>query len=527
MSNLATSGARATPRANGSPAVDPTLGLRLDRASGRPLYHQIADAIRTRIWRGSLPPGTRLPPERVLAAALDVDRSTVVAAYRELAAAGLVRAHVGRGTSVCTPARDDPRSATIRPPDWDQLFAQAVEDDPVLDELATLASRPDVISFAAGIPAPELYPTAEIRSLLDEALGAAGEGLLQYCPPEGLASLRSAIAARMVTRRAPVDPERVLICAGSQQGLYLLARALIEPGDAVAVEAPTYHGALHVFRAVGARLVTLPADRAGLDPDRLAELLSRRSVKLIYVLPTFQNPSGTTLSLDRRERLLAVAGRHGVPIVEDDPYGELRYDGPDLPSLLSLDPAEGNSVVYLSTFSKVLFPGFRLGWIAAPPPVVARLAWIKALVDLDSNPLAQWAVAEYLRRGHLDAHLARVRRVYPLRRDALAHALEREAGTHLTWRLPEGGFYLWARLAGGLRAREVLAEAVARGVAFVPGDLYHADGGGRDALRLAYSGLSPDRIEEGTHRLGVAIRAVADRRAKARAQTTRVPARIV
>ena len=514
-----------------SPRGDPRshdLELRLDRTLGIPLYRQIADGVRGEIGRGALPVGARLPPERTLAAVLGVDRTTVVAAYRELAADGLVRAHVGRGTTVTAPAGDGHGGVVPgRPLAWDQLFAPTVEDDPIVDDLAALGARPDVISLAAGIPAPEHYPTAEIRALLDEALGAEGEGLLQYCPPEGFGPLREAIAARMAARGAVATAEQVLVCAGSQQGLYLLARALIESGDAVAVEAPTYHGALQVFRAVGARIVTVPADREGLDPDRLGDLLERRPIKLVYVLPTFQNPTGATLSLARRERLLAATRRHGVPVVEDDPYGELRYDGAELPSLLALDPTPGGAVVYLSTFSKALFPGFRLGWIVAPPALVARLAWVKGLVDLDSNPLAQWAVAEYLRRGHLDAHLARVRRVYPERRDALTAALTRDAGARLTWRVPDGGFYLWARLAGGLRTREVLGEAIPRGVAFVPGDLYHADGGGRDAMRLAFSGLTPEQLAEGARRLGAAIEAVAVRRAAARTRPTSAPVRIV
>ncbi len=509
------------------PARAPDLGLTLDRRVATPLYRQIADGVRRGIADGALPLGSRLPPERTLAAELAVDRTTVVAAYRELAAEGLVSAHVGRGTTVCAPRLSGrPTTVPVQPLSWEQSFTRTIDDDPVLAELASLATRPDVISFAAGIPAPEHYPTADIRQLLDEALGDEGKGLLQYCPVEGFAPLRAAIATRMTARGAAVRPEQVLVCSGSQQGLYLLARALLEPGEMVGVEAPTYYGALQVFRAVGARIVTIPADRDGPDPDRLDALLSRRPIKLLYLLPTFQNPTGATLSLERRQRILAVSRRHQIPVVEDDPYGELRYDGTPLPTLAQLDPGSG-SVVYLSTFSKALFPGFRLGWIMAPPAVIARLAWMKGLVDLDSNPLAQWAVASYLERGLLDRHLDRVRQVYPQRRDALVTALAREAGHHLTWDLPEGGFYLWARLAGGVRAREVLAEALAAGVAFVPGDLYHADGGGRDAMRLAFSGLPPDVLDEGARRLAGAIRTVVERRASARTGLSPISTRIV
>lgn len=514
---------------------DDELSLRLDRESPTPLYRQIEVGVREAIGSGRLIAGTRLPPERTLAAALGVDRTTVVAAYRELAADGLVHAHVGRGTTVAASSERFPahgRDALAaggsgRRLDWRQLFAPMVEDDPALADIAALAGREDVVSFVAGVPAPETYPTRTFRSLLAEALGPGGEGLLQYSPPEGYGPLREAIAARMARRGMPVPAGAVFICGGSQQGLYLLARALIEPGDTVAVEAPTYLGALQVFRAAGARLVTIPADREGLDPDRLGEVLERRPIKLIYVLPTFQNPTGATLSLERRQRLLAVARRHGVPLIEDDPYSELRYEGESMPSLLTLADGPASPVIYLSTFSKVLFPGFRLGWVVAAPPLIERLAWVKALVDLESNPLAQWAVAEYFDRGGFDGHLAKLVPVYTARRDALETGLRQEVGEMLTWRSPAGGFYLWAHLAAGLRAREVLAEASREGVAFVPGDLFHADGGGRDALRLAFSGLAPTQIAEGTRRLGAAARTVAERRAVARGQGSIRSTRIV
>ncbi|MBA2521275.1 MAG: PLP-dependent aminotransferase family protein [Chloroflexia bacterium] len=504
------------------------LGIALDRAAGVPLYRQIADSIRRQVQQGELAAGSQLPPERRLAGSLGVDRSTVIAAYRELAADGLVEAHVGRGTTISQPKTADWHGLRpIQRLDWQQLLAPAVAADPLLDELGALAERSDVVSFVSGIPAPEFYPIAEFRSLLDEALGAGGEGLLQYCPPEGFAPLRTAIAGRMTHQGTTVSPHRVLICAGSQQGLYLLARALLEPGDTVVVEAPTYHGALLVFRSVGARVVAVPVDRHGLDIDRLNDLLGRRPVKLIYTLPTFQNPTGVTLSLERRQRLLETARRHGVPIVEDDPYGELGYEESRLPSLLALDRTPGGSVIYLSTFSKILFPGFRLGWIVAPEPVIARLAWVKGLVDLDSNPLAQWAVGEYLRRGRLDPHLDRLRAIYPERRDRLVSALAEGVGSRLTWQRPAGGFYLWARLAGAIRAREVLTEAIALGVAFVPGDLYHADGGGRDTMRLAFSALAPDQLALGAERLSRAIMTVSDRRTRNRESAPRPPTRIV
>ena len=497
-----------------SPAGD-DLGVRLDRTSAVPLYRQVETAIRGRITSGTLPVGTRLPPERKLATALGVDRTTVVAAYRELAADGLVSAHVGRGTTVSEPPAR-PRGGDLEPSRgvvWDHVLTLRDEEDPILSRVSALTAREGVISFAGGTPARETYPIEAFRRLVGEALDSdsTGAGLLEYSPPEGLPGLRDVLAARMDRRGVPVGRRNLIVCAGSQQGLYLLARALVDPGDVVAVEAPSYLGALQVFRAVGARVVAIPADRDGLDVGRLEDHQSRRSVKLIYVLPTFQNPTGATMSLARRERLLAVARRHGVAIIEDDPYGDLRYGGDVVPSLLALDHGRGSPVIYLSTFSKVLFPGFRLGWVAAPEAVVERLAWVKALVDLDTNPLAQWAVAEFVRRGDLDAHVASLTGHYRARRDALLGHLGEIAGDRLSVRAPEGGFYLWVRLRGGVNARAVLAEAEAEDVAFVPGEVFFAAGGGRESLRLAFSAVPPERMAEGVRRLVAAIDRAAER----------------
>lgn len=501
------------------------LQVRLERGSGVPLYRQIESAIRRRIADGELLIGRSLPPERVLAERLGVDRTTVVSAYRELTASGLIEAHVGRGTRVADrrldQSADGAASAGV---DWNNVLAMRGEEDPILGAVSALASRSDVISFAGGVPAPESYPANAFRELIGEALDGGGPALLQYSPPEGLSSLRRILAERMAVRGMPVPPSGVIVCAGSQQGLYLIARALVEPDDVVVVEAPTYVGALQVFGAVRARIVSIPVDQDGMDVERLADLLRRRTVKLIYTLPTFQNPTGATMSVVRRERLLALARRYGVAVIEDDPYSEIRYDGERLPSLLELDHAAGTPVIYLSTFSKVLFPGFRLGWVAAPGPVVERLAWVKALVDLDTNPLVQWSVAEFVHRGMLDDHVRGLRELYPERRDRIMAAIEHHLGDAIAARAPSGGFYVWGKLANGTRASDVLTEADATAVAFVPGEVFHADGGGRGGIRLAFSAVSLDDIDEGIARLGEAVRAATARRAgqRRRGRSTRI-----
>lgn len=505
------------PGSPGRPPIAP-VALVIDRDAVAPVYRQIEAAIADGIRAGRLRPGMRLPPERTLAAQLGVDRTTVVAAYRNLATDGWVAPLVGRGTVIVgvpepptTDGRRTPALPRVAFP-WDDVVTSLAGDDADLDELAEASVRPGTLSLSSGVPATEGYPIAEFRSLLGDALREDGAALLQYAPAEGIAALRQRIAAAMVARGAETDARRVLVCAGSQQGLYLLARSLVAPGDTVAVEAPTYVGAINVFRAADAHLVPLPRDRDGVDPGRLDALLARRPVRLIYLLPTFQNPTGETLSLARREAVLAVAARHGVPVIEDDPYGDLRYDGDPLPSLYGLSGPDG-AVVYLSTFSKVLFPGFRVGWVCGAPALIERVRREKALVDLDSNATVQAAVAEYLALGLLDQHLDRVRPLYRLRRDALVDGLTRSGPLPATWRVPQGGFSLWVELGNGLRAADVLREAGDRGVTAVPGDVFHVDGGGRSALRLSFSALSPEELREAGGRLAASIRAAAGSRA--------------
>jgi len=483
--------------------------IELDRKSSTPLYIQISAQLRDQIRSGELASGVQLPPERRLAAMLGVNRTTIVNAYRELAADGLITGHVGRGTAVAgaSPA-DGPYEGNRSEMPWEQLFNSTTEvmNTPLLRDTRIVSARSDVISFATGIPTPELYPVDTIRDLLNGALHEAGQSLLQYCPTEGYPPLREELAARIGDEQHRVDPSEVLVVAGSQQGLFLLASTMIEPGDLVAIESPTYLGALQVFRALGARLLPIPVDADGMRVGILEDLIGRRRPKLIYTLPTFQNPTGSTMSLERRQRLLTLSARYQVPIIEDDPYGALRYEGRAVPSLHAMD--RHGSVIYLSTVSKILFPGFRIGWIAAPRPVVERLALMKQIVDLDTNPLAQWAVWAFLERGLIGPHLEQLRQIYPQRRDRMIAALERHVGDAMSWSRPAGGFYIWCRLRDGLRSRDLLAEAAREGVAIAPGETFYPDGEGESTLRLNFTLPSEDEIDEGVARLSRAIDAL-------------------
>jgi 2-aminoadipate transaminase len=503
--------------------------VELDRTSTVPLYLQICQQIRARIASGELAPGQRVPPERRLAAMLGVNRTTIVNAYRELAAEGLLVGQVGRGTVVADPNAGSANGADDAGHDeipWAHLFTSTTEvmNDTLLRDTTMVSARPDVISFATGVPSPDLYPIDQIRELLDEALHVAGQSLLQHCPTEGYPDLREALTAWMEWGRQPVAPDNVVVVAGSQQGLYLLARTLLDPGDLVAVESPTYLGAMQVFRACGARLLPIPVDEFGMRVGLLEDLISRRRPKLIYTLPNFQNPSGAVMSYDRRQRLLALAERERVPVIEDDPYGVLRYEGKPVPSLHALD--KSGNVIYLSTLSKVLFPGFRIGWVAAPRIVAKRLTLMKQIVDLDTNPLAQWAVWALLSRGFLAQHVDRLRTVYPRRRDLMLDALERHCGGLMTWNRPAGGFYVWARLLNDLRGRDLLPEAARHGVAIAPGESFHPDGEGESTLRLNFT-LPPEHdIEPGIARLARAVEALRQNRSGAdprRAQQLAAP----
>ena len=486
------------------------LQITIDRTSPIPIYLQIRNQIREKIVAGVLPAGFRLPPERKLAESLGVNRSTVVNAYRELEADGLAEPHVGQGTTVRSLTHDvsPGRRETVADLAWNQLFRgePARIREPLTRDLMELAVRDDVISLAAGMAAPELYPIEEIAEIANEVLRDEGRSALQYGPTEGHYPLRESISRLMASRGSVVAPEEVLLLSGSQQGLDLVARVFLEPGDAVVVEEPTFFCALQVFRATGARVVAAPVDSDGMRTDILDSLLSRYRPKLIYTLPTFQNPSGATMSLERRRQLLVLAYRYQVPVLEDDPYSELRLEGEALPSLKSLD--RHGHVIYLSTFSKMLFPGLRIGWLAAPRLVVRQVALAKQLADLHSNNLAQRQIDRFLRRGLLDPHLARARTEYRLRRDAMLQALNDLAPAGLTWNRPPGGIYLWCRLPPGAGSQRLVAAAATQKVAFVPGEAFHPSGGGQEYLRLNYSLHPAERIREGILRLMAALRAV-------------------
>lgn len=483
------------------------MSITLDRTSGTPLYRQIVEQVLARIEVGELRPGTHLPPERKLAATLGVNRTTVVTAYRDLVATGLVEARVGHGTWVTDEILDGINTAPGVA--WATLFTPTVERlrAPVLGDLLATVGREGTISFGAGTPALNHFPLDRFREAIEIALATRGPELFAYGAVPGWEPLRESLAAWTGTGSGAARPENVVVLHGSQQGLDLLARVLLEPGDAVVVESPTYLGALHTFRGAGARLLPVPLDTDGMRLDCLEATLARHRPKFIYTLPTFQNPTGATLPLARRHALLALAARHGVPVVEDDPYGALWYDAPPPPPLAGLDT--GGGVIALRTMSKVFLPGLRLGWLVAPPPVTEAVTRVRQTSDVHPNSAMQHVLHTFLARGWLATHVEQMRLVYAARRDAMLAALDAHAPAGMTWTRPTGGYYVWCRLPGGLRARALATEAAREGVAFVAGDAFSPDGGERDALRLNFTNADEPIIVEGIRRLCVAIRRLA------------------
>ena len=399
---------------------------------------------------------------------------------------------------------------------WTYRFAQRtkVVKSSMIRELLKLTQRPEVISFAGGLPAPELFPIKRFEEACKRVLAEKGSSALQYGPTEGYTPLREMIAQNMTRYGIVAGAENVLITSGSQQALDLIGKLLVNPGDRVLVEAPTYLGALQAFDVYGAEYVSVPIDGDGLQTGLLEEAL-RSGPKFMYVLPNFQNPGGVTLSEGRRHELVLLADKYGIPIIEDDPYGQLRYEGEHLPALVVIDRENlrrddgyrlGN-VIYLSTFSKTLAPGLRLGWIVAPAEVIAKLVQLKQGADLHTSTFTQFVAYEVARDGFLDEHVKTIRQVYRQRRDAMVSTLEEFSPPGVTWTRPAGGLFLWVTLPEGMDCQALFAIAVRENVAFVPGDCFYTDGTeGRRHMRLNFSCAPPEQIREGIRRLACAVR---------------------
>jgi 2-aminoadipate transaminase len=379
-------------------------------------------------------------------------------------------------------------------------------------ELLKITEQADIISFAGGLPAPDVFPVNEFKEACIAVLDNSSTLALQYGATEGIYPLREMITRHALRYGIQITPENVMITSGSQQALDLIGKIFINRGDRILVESPTYLGALQAWNAYGAEYIAIPSDDNGMITDELEKAL-RCGPKFIYVLPNFQNPTGATMSLERRKRLVELADRYGVPIIEDDPYGQLRFEGEHLPAVEVLDSrtraANGcysGNVIYLSTFSKLLAPGLRLAWVVAPPEVISKMVQAKQGADLHTSTFNQMVAYEVAHKGFLDKHVITIRQTYQERRDVMLDALVEHMPEGVHWTHPQGGLFLWATLPESIDTAELLLSAVKEKVAFVPGGSFHPCGGGTNTMRLNFSYSKPELINEGIARLGRVIK---------------------
>jgi DNA-binding transcriptional MocR family regulator len=467
----------------------------ISKASEEPLYRQLIRLIRERIVNGAWPPGERLPASRDLADLLGISRISVVNAYAELREMGLIVGQAGKGTFVAGAlgASDDPGALP------------SVAANP----LAHVMQRhpPNVIAFSGGAPAEEFLPVALIRQAYNAVLERDGAAAVAYEDTEGFPPLREAIADYSRSFGMRCRPENVLITGGCQQALDMAIQALMSEGDILITTNPTYLGILDLARVRRVQVIGIPVDEEGMRMDLLEDALLRQRVRLIYVAPTFHNPTGSVMPLHRRRRLLQLADEFDVPILEDGVYHELGYGSEPPPPLKALD--ERGLVLHASGFSKIVLPGTRIGYLIGEGHAWERILRVKRAADICTPGLNQRAMHYFLKTGALSGHLDRVRRVCRERRDVMMHALRRYLPDGARWSKPEGGMYAWVELPhDGPTAADLYNNAIHQGVTFAMGPMFHTDGSGSYFMRLNFAAQTPDKIDEGVRRLRVAWHAL-------------------
>jgi DNA-binding transcriptional MocR family regulator len=460
----------------------------LDPHSAIPLYRQLADAIAEQITSGERRPGDRLPATRELALQLGLNRTTVSAAYSQLEETGLIKGHVGRGSFVVGP----PAGAEMAGLDWDAILPRA--------DAAPNIPRME-INFAASQPDWEEFPMDSFRRLAKEAIDSPeATEILQLGSPLGYGPLRRYLLAEVRERGVARDTDDLMITNGCQQALDLLARLLTPNGETVVIENPSYHGLMKVFKRTGANIVPVAVGDEGIRPEALEAAIARHKPRAVVLTPSFHNPTGATMPLAARERILDILRRWDVVAIENDIYSELRYEGELLPSLKQLD--DRGNVILLRSYSKVSFPGLRVGWVVAPRPVIQRLAELKQVCDLHSDQLSQAVLLRFSHAGELKRHLENSKLANAQRLSAALDACARHLPSGSKFTRPQGGLNLWIELPAALDARDVLLRVQEQGVNFLPGNYFSVDGGHTSCLRLSFGGLPPSRIEDGIRIIG-------------------------
>ncbi|MFN8527440.1 MAG: PLP-dependent aminotransferase family protein [Anaerolineae bacterium] len=497
--------------------VAANFNVPLDRDSEEPIYRQLIRYIRAQVDSGMLPAGTRLPASRDLARQLNISRISVVNAYAELRAEGYLSAHAGRGTFVAgerseavTAASNIPAPLTpngIQPPHHHPIENQNAPDRS-LREMMRLARKPGVINFSHGVPPSEFFPVFHLRDALNTVLERDGARALGYEQPEGYAPLRSTVRDYVSALGIQCSPDQVLITGGTQQALDLIVQAILGEGDLLLTENPTYIGMLDIARTRRVQVLGIPMDEDGIRLDMLENVVLENHPRLLYVMPTFQNPTGKVMPIHRRRQLLNLANEYNLTILEDSVYHEFRYEGEAVPPLKALD--ENGMVIHASGFTKNLLPGMRVGYVIANATHYERLVRVKQSADISTPGLNQRAVHLMLERGVLAKQLERNNRELRRRRDVALEFASRYFPAGSRWNAPEGGLYLWVELPkNGPTASELYVSAIQMGVAYGIGNVFHTDNSGSNQIRVNFAAHKPTDIEEGFKRLGKAWRDIA------------------
>lgn len=470
-----------------------------DRSSTKPLFEQIADHLEQRISYGEFPPGSLLPSERKLAEQLHVNRSTIISAFAELRSLGIIESHIGSGTRVSTSKWGATPKHTLN---WSR-FAEGGSFLPNLPFMRrireALTQYPSLIDFASGELSADLAPTDEIASLMSQHDYTA---YLGYDNPQGSIRLRQALAQYLHHYRGIRTTESsILITSGSQQSLYLITQCLLSPGDAIAIEDPSYCYSLPLFQSAGLRLFRLPVDDHGVQPDDIHDLYKKHRIKMVFLNPNYQNPAGTVLRTERRRRILDLASELGLPIVEDDPFSLTSYQGAPPQPLKSLDTV--GSVLYIGSFSKIAASGLRIGWMVAPHSIVERLADARQQMDFGLSIIPQLVAAQFLQSSFFAPHLDRLRVQLQFRRDLLIESLEKELPGLVEYNAPEGGLHLWCKLLSDIPDGKLLEESIKSGIVFVPGSVY---GSNKGYLRFTFARPKLEDIAPGISHFAKALR---------------------
>lgn len=477
-----------------------TINWKPNKSSPVPLHKQITDYIKEKISNGEWTIGYKLPPQRLLAKAWEVNRSTIVTAYDELMAEGLIEGKSGSGTKVIHNTWN--LLTTTPPPDWNSYVKSGIHKPnlPTIQEINQAEFIPNIIRLGTGELSPDLFPAATMKQVLEKL--STKEISFGYEEAKGLMPLRKKISNYLETIGIQASPSSILIVSGSLQALHLISVGLLHKGSTVLTEKPSYLNSLHVFQSAGMQLVGIPLDREGIKVSQIPQYRKLHKAALLYTIPTFQNPTGTLMTAQRRNQLLSICQQEQLPLIEDDVYRELWFDEKPPKPLKAFD--KDGLVLYLGSLSKTLSPGLRIGWVVGPEPVIDHLADIKMQTDYGSSSLSQWAAVEWFSNGLYDQHLNEIRKELKIRRDFTLNILNKYLSGLATWEKPSGGFYIWVRLSPPISIRKLFEMGLSEGILLNPGNVY--DNQADQYVRISYSFASLSDLETGIRFLSIMIR---------------------